>query len=174
MLWLTAFLAYFVSSAAAARLGFDEYEGDELLIKDLLDPFWIDFMVPVAICLVVLLLLLSIFGVALITVRSIQEDAAENATFTPAGFDYNWYKNMHSKPEAERLPGQGSTSPQVVNVSAEETERKWTNSPVEFVTHLNLQKPKMSTSQIFLPEGSPPKPLPAANTVRKNDSAVPV
>lgn len=67
------------------------------LTSDLLSPFWSDIMIPVVICLAVVLLTVSIFAVALVTIRSLRDEEPSFVAFAPPGFDAVWERNLHAE-----------------------------------------------------------------------------
>ena len=97
---------------AALFLGFmallkaEEFGSDDLLkamnqrISNeflLADPFWTNTMIPVAVCLAVVLLIVSIFAVSLIAIKALNEPEPAFATFAPPGFDALWERNIQAE-----------------------------------------------------------------------------
>ena len=67
---------------------------NELLMAD---PFWTNTMIPVAVCLAVVLLIVSIFAVSLIAIKALNEPEPAFATFAPPGFDALWERNIQAE-----------------------------------------------------------------------------
>lgn len=63
----------------------------------LADPFWTNTMIPVAICLAVALLIVSIFAVSLIAIKALNDPEPAFATFAPPGFDALWERNIQAE-----------------------------------------------------------------------------
>lgn len=67
---------------------------EELLMTH---PFWTQTMIPVAMCLAVVLLIVSIFAVSLIAIKALNEPEPAFATFAPPGFDALWERNVQAE-----------------------------------------------------------------------------
>ena len=67
---------------------------DEFMLTD---PFWTNTMIPVAVCLAVVLLIVSIFAVSLIAIKALNEPEPAFATFAPPGFDALWERNIQAE-----------------------------------------------------------------------------
>lgn len=67
---------------------------DEFMLAD---PFWTNTMIPVAVCLAVVLLIVSIFAVSLIAIKALNEPEPAFATFAPPGFDAIWERNIQAE-----------------------------------------------------------------------------
>lgn len=84
-----------------------EYGSDELLKAAakqkitneflLVNPFWTNTMIPVAVCLAVMLLLVSIFAVSLIAIKALNDPEPSFSTFSPPGFDALWERNVQAE-----------------------------------------------------------------------------
>ena len=61
------------------------------------DPFWTNTMIPVAVCLAVVLLIVSIFAVSLIAIKALNEPEPVFSTFAPPGFDALWERNVQAE-----------------------------------------------------------------------------
>ena len=145
-----------VASVAAQNLVFGEK------IRNGLDPFWYEIMIPVVLCLAVVLLIVSIFAVALITVRSIQDTDNALVSFVPPGFDSAWERNV----KAELGFGNGwvkTSSSFDASAWSKSSQHDHVNSPIEIITVFpdeNYSQPKLANEnlQVFMP-----KPLMADN-----------
>ena len=60
-------------------------------------PFWTETMIPVAVCLAVVLLIVSIFAVSLIAIKALNEPEPAFVTFAPPGFDALWERNVQAE-----------------------------------------------------------------------------
>jgi hypothetical protein len=119
---------------------------NQLILRKELDPFWYEIMIPVVLCLAVILLIVSIFAVALITVKSMQDTDSALVSFVPPGFDSAWEQNV--KVELDMF-----------NASL----RDLSNSPIEVITvfpDANYSTPKLAKENLQLVI---PKPLMADN-----------
>jgi hypothetical protein len=63
----------------------------------LTDPFWTKTMIPVAVCLAVVLLILSIFAVSIVAIKALNDSEPAFATFAPPGFDALWERNIQAE-----------------------------------------------------------------------------
>ena len=64
----------------------------------MIDPFWTRTMIPVAVCLAVVLLIVSIFAVTLISIKALGEpEPSSFSTFAPPGFDALWERNVQAE-----------------------------------------------------------------------------
>lgn len=61
------------------------------------DPFWTNTMIPIAVCLAVVLLIVSIFAVSLIAIKALNEPEPTFSTFAPPGFDALWERNVQAE-----------------------------------------------------------------------------
>lgn len=61
------------------------------------NPFWTTIMIPVAVCLAVVLLIVSIFAVSLIAIKALNEPEPAFSTFAPPGFDALWERNVQAE-----------------------------------------------------------------------------
>lgn len=123
---------------------------DEEIIRNGLTPFWAEIMIPVVICLAVVLLIVSIFAVALITVKSLQDQNSALVSFAPPGFDTVWEKNIQAELGLTQNWSKSSL-------------RAEANSPIEVITvypENNYFGDKLSTQNI--PHFAP-MPLQASN-----------
>lgn len=74
-------------------------QANQLIGKEFLltDPFWTNTMIPVAVCLAVILLVVSIFAVSLIAIKALNEPEPAFETFAPPGFDAIWERNVQAE-----------------------------------------------------------------------------
>lgn len=78
-----------ILKAAAKRKILNEFS--------LVNPFWTNTMIPVAVCLAVMLLIVSIFAVSLIAIKALNEPEPSFSTFSPPGFDALWERNVQAE-----------------------------------------------------------------------------
>lgn len=109
-----------VHSSPAVRHGLRETSKH---LRNGLDPFWSEIMIPVVLCLAVILLIVSIFAVALITVRSMQDTESRLVSFVPPGFDTAWERNIQAELGIAATAHWSSSS-----------LRESGNSPIEIIT----------------------------------------
>lgn len=101
-------------------LGIGMASAQALNVRTGLQPFWTEIMIPLAICLAIILIIVSIFAVALITVKSMQEEESALVSFAPPGFNSVWERNI----QAELGLDQNWSKVSVVEA----------NSPIEVIT----------------------------------------
>lgn len=101
MLLLLGLGSFFVLKAKAVDYGSDDLLktahqriGTEFAM---VDTFWTNTMIPVAVCLAVVLLIISIFAVSLIAIRALNEPEPAFSTFAPPGFDALWERNIQAE-----------------------------------------------------------------------------
>lgn len=101
MLRLAILLGSLFIGAKAADYGSDELQkaahqriNQEFLMTN---PFWTTTMIPIAVCLAVVLLIVSIFAVSLIAIKALNEPEPAFATFAPPGFDALWERNVQAE-----------------------------------------------------------------------------
>lgn len=68
-----------------------------LNVRTGLQPFWTEIMIPLVICLAIILIIVSIFAVDLITVKSMQEEESALVSFAPPGFNSVWERNIQAE-----------------------------------------------------------------------------
>lgn len=112
-----------VSAANKSKFGSDDLLktvnkriNDEFIM---IDPFWTRTMIPVAVCLAVVLLIVSIFAVTLISIKALGEpEPSSFSTFAPPGFDALWERNVQAERGLE-FDGFKKTSLETVTEDAE-------------------------------------------------------
>lgn len=129
------------------------------------NPFWTTTMIPVAICLAVILLIVSIFAVSLIAIKALNEPEPAFATFAPPGFDALWERNVQAE------LGTNSRRSSVLETikeedevkdhgQMEETKKSQAPSNIRFA---EIPQTKIKKSIPNMPM-EPPKPTPATNS----------
>ncbi len=143
-IWL---LLIFAALSAAQNASFSR---PVIASRSGLDPFWHEIMIPVVLCLAVILLIVSIFAVALITVKSMQDTDSCLVSFVPPGFDSIWEHNVKAELEMSHDWSKSSLHDQ-------------TNSPIEIITV--FPDANYSTSKLIKDDNSllMPTPLIANN-----------
>ena len=135
-------------------------------ILESLGPFWIETVIPVILCLVVVLLLSSMLAVALILVREFGEsDASLYKSFDSAGFEEMWARNAKAVIDEES------------NVAPIDSDTSL-NSPIEVVSLVPVNAGH-SVDKINLEHCShgdmpdfPPRPAAASNSDAIRKAAV--
>lgn len=94
-------IAFFVAAIDAVDYGSDDLlkAANERINQEYLltDPFWTNTMIPIAVCLAVVLLIVSIFAVSLIAIKALNEPEPAFSTFAPPGFDAIWERNVQAE-----------------------------------------------------------------------------
>jgi len=122
-----------------------------------LSPFWIDTMIPVILCMVVIFILVAMLAVALIIVREFSDnDASLYRSFDTVGFEAMWARNAKLVMERES------------NISQAESDTSL-NSPIEVVSLVPInagttsEKLNLDNYSSNDPPFMPPKPEAASN-----------
>lgn len=128
--------------------------GEEFILAD---PFWTNVMIPVAVCLAIVLLIVSIFAVSLIAIKALNEPEPAFATFAPPGFDALWERNIQAE------LGMNSDKKTILETIIEEEsdDLMETKPPVMKFSHLPVKPVKIPTLNI---PSEPPKPEIATNS----------
>ena len=137
--------------------------GKEIIMTD---PFWTNTMIPLAVCLAILLLIVSIFAVSLIAIGALNEPEPTFVSFTPPGFDALWERNI----QAELGMGEWKTTihpklaPPALNTIIEEDHdiETQTQQPPA-IKFAQLPLPKMNRINLNIPS-EPPIPQLATNS----------
>lgn len=130
----------------------------------LADSFWTKTMIPVAVCLAVVLLIVSIFAVSLIAIKALNEPEPAFATFAPPGFDALWERNI----QAELGMNNSRRSSLETIVEEDESpviaEVKKTVKLPEIVMTRHVKPSKIMADYPFNIPMEPPKPTLANNS----------
>jgi hypothetical protein len=122
-------------------------------ITERLSPFWIETMIPVILCLLVVFIIAATFGVAILVARELRDNEPVYKAFDSVAFDAVWERNTKPLVDQARFPEDGAL-PSDDNL----------NSPIEVVTVYPNAAPsgKAPHSHTSIPEAML-RPVPADN-----------
>lgn len=127
----------------------------------LADPFWTKTMIPVAVCLAVVLLIVSIFAVSLIAIKALNDPEPAFATFAPPGFDALWERNIQA--ELGMNNSRRSSSLETIIEEDEGTVMVEVKNPIKLPEVSIISKPVKMQKEMNFPL-EPPRPSLATNS----------
>lgn len=129
------------------------------------DPFWTNTMIPVAVCLAVVLLIVSIFAVSLIAIKALNDPEPAFAAFSPPGFDAIWERNIQA--ELGMNNSRRSSLETIIeeddSVSVVDVKKPTKQTEIIIPSKLTTKMVMVSHNSMNFPM-EPPKPIPATNS----------